>query len=106
MLLEELINLLKPNSILKGNLFPEQVHVIIALPFGNAIKLIGRGDSNQVYDLVIPEDKFSELEFVEQGSYNGDATKFRLASRLKISHASGTGSLVINTKVPCLKLTP
>lgn len=77
--MEEIINRLKPNVIIRGNLFPEQVHVIVALPFGNAIKLIGRGDSNQVYDLVIPEDKFSEIEFVEQGTYIGDAIKFRLA---------------------------
>ncbi|MEJ7829403.1 MAG: DEAD/DEAH box helicase family protein, partial [Segetibacter sp.] len=74
-----LIDKLKPNTVIKGNLFPEQVHVIVAMPFGRAIKLIGRGDSNQVYDLVIPEDKFSEIEFVEQGSYTGDAIKFRLA---------------------------
>jgi superfamily II DNA or RNA helicase len=78
-MIEELINKLKPNTVIKGNLFPEQVHVIVAMAFGNAIKLIGRGDSNQVYDLVIPVDKFSEIEFVEQGSYTGDAIKFRLA---------------------------
>lgn len=77
--MDKLLNKLKPNSIIKGNLFPELVHVIIAMPFGNSIKLIGRGDSNQVYDLVIPPEKFSEIEFVEQGTYNGDATKFRLA---------------------------
>jgi len=77
--MNEFINRLSPNTIIKGNLFPENVHVIIAMPFGNSIKLIGRGDSNQVYDLVIPEDKFSEIEFIEQGSYNGDAGKFRLA---------------------------
>jgi superfamily II DNA or RNA helicase len=77
--MNEFINRLGPNTIIKGNLFPENVHVIIAMPFGNSIKLIGRGDSNQVYDLVIPEDKFSEIEFIEQGSYNGDAGKFRLA---------------------------
>lgn len=77
--MDELLNTLKPNTVVKGNLFPENVHVIVAIPLGNAIKLIGRGDSNQVYDLVIPEDKFSEIEFVEQGSYNGDGIKFRLA---------------------------
>ncbi|MEX2234021.1 MAG: helicase-related protein [Cyclobacteriaceae bacterium] len=74
-----IISKLKPNTVIKGNLFPEQVHVIVAMPFGNAIKLIGRGDSNQVYDLVIPEEKFGEIEFIEQGSYNGDSVKFRLA---------------------------
>jgi SNF2 family DNA or RNA helicase len=77
--MSDLLDRLKPDTIIKGNLFPELVHVIVAFHFGTAIKLIGRGDSNQVYDLIIPEDKFSEIEFVEQGSYNGDAIKFRLA---------------------------
>lgn len=77
--MDELLAKLKANTIIKGNLFPEHVHVILAFPFGNSIRLIGRGDSNQSYDLVIPEGKFSEIEFVEQGSFNGDAHKFRLA---------------------------
>jgi hypothetical protein len=65
---DTILEKLKPNTVIKGNLFPEQVHVIVAMPFGNAIKLVGRGDSNQVYDLVIPEDKYAEIEFVEPGS--------------------------------------
>jgi superfamily II DNA or RNA helicase len=77
--MEELLKKLKPNTVIKGNLFPENVHVIVSMPFGNSIKLIGRGDSNQVYDQVIPAEKFSEIEFVEQGTYKGDPIKFRLA---------------------------
>lgn len=76
---QEIIAKLKPDTIIKGNLFPEQVHVITALPIGNSIKLIGRGESNQVHQLVIPEEKYSEILFVEQGTYQGDASKFRLA---------------------------
>ena len=78
-MVNQILKKLKPNTIIKGNLFPEKVHVLIAEPFGNAIKLIGRGDSNQYYDKVIPIDKLSEIEFVEQDTYNGDAVKFRLA---------------------------
>lgn len=77
--MDELLNKLKPNVIIKGNLFPEQLHVIVAIPLGTAIKLIGRGDSNQLYDLVIPEEKFSEISFIEQDTYSGDSIKFRLA---------------------------
>jgi len=76
--LEQLLSKLKPNTVIRGNLFPENVHIITAQPFGSAIKLIGRGESNQVYDLVIPEDKFSEIEFVEIGTYTGNARHFRL----------------------------
>jgi superfamily II DNA or RNA helicase len=70
---------LKPNTVIKGNLFPEQIHVIVAIPYGQAIKLIGRGESNNVYDLIIPENKYSELVFVEQGTFKGNSSKFRLA---------------------------
>jgi superfamily II DNA or RNA helicase len=78
-MVDQILKRLKPNAIIKGNLFPEQVHVLMVEPFGNAIKLVGRGDSNQYYDKVIPFDKLSEIEFVEQDTYNGDAVKFRLA---------------------------
>jgi len=78
-MVDQILKRLKPNTIIKGNLFPEQVHVLMVEPFGNAIKLVGRGDSNQYYDKVIPFDKLSEIEFVEQDTYNGDAVKFRLA---------------------------
>lgn len=77
--MDEILNKLKPNTIIKGNLFPEKIHVIIATSFGPAIRLIGRGDSNQVYDRVIPKDKLTEIEFVDEGSFKGDASKFRLA---------------------------
>lgn len=77
--MSEILDKLKPNTIIKGNLFPEQVHVITAYQVGEGIKIVGRGDSNKYYDPFIPQEKFSEIIFVEQGSYDGDATKFRLA---------------------------
>ncbi|KAB7726654.1 DUF3883 domain-containing protein [Rudanella paleaurantiibacter] len=73
------IERLKPNTIITGDLFPEQVHVIVAMPFGDSVRIIGRGDSNQSYDRVVAPEQFNRLTFVEQGSYDGNAQKFRLA---------------------------
>ncbi|GAB3789228.1 helicase-related protein [Spirosoma horti] len=49
------------------------------MPFGDSVRIIGRGDSNQSYDRVIAPEQFDRLTFVEQGSYDGNAQKFRLA---------------------------
>lgn len=73
------IERLKPNTIITGDLFPEQVHIIVAMPFGDSVRIIGRGDSNQSYDRVVAPEQFDRLTFVEQGSYDGNAQKFRLA---------------------------
>lgn len=80
-MIEDFIKKLTPNTILKGNLFPEPVRVIVATPLGNAIKLAakGEGDKRDFYELTIPEDRLGELVFFEQNSFRGDAKKFRLA---------------------------
>ncbi len=42
---------LKPNKILRGLLFPEPVQVIVAMPMGAAVKLIGKGQNTKtVYE--------------------------------------------------------
>lgn len=74
----ENLNRLSPNTIIKGNLFPEKVTVIDVKPFGNDIKLLGRGESNQFYDMVIKQEQLSEIEIVEQETFSGDPHKFRL----------------------------
>ena len=45
MLLEQL----KPNVIVRGPIFPEPVQVIVAIPMGTSVKLVGkRLNTNQV----------------------------------------------------------
>ena len=33
----------KPNSIVRGPFFPEPVQVIVILPMGDSVKLVGKG---------------------------------------------------------------
>jgi hypothetical protein len=45
---------LKPNKILCCPLFAEPVEVIVTVPMGNAVKLVGRGiQSGKVVDIVL-----------------------------------------------------
>ncbi|OUJ69895.1 helicase-related protein [Hymenobacter crusticola] len=74
-----ILNRLQPNTILGGDLFPEQVHIIMTQPMGESVRIIGRGDSNQLHDRVLSAAQLDQLVFVEQGSYDGNAQKFRLA---------------------------
>ena len=34
---------LKPNVIVQGPIFPEPVQVIVAIPVGDSVKLVGKG---------------------------------------------------------------
>jgi hypothetical protein len=37
------IDQLKPNVVVRGPLFPEPIQVILTIPMGHAVKLIGKG---------------------------------------------------------------
>ena len=37
------IDQLKPHVVVRGPLFPEPIQVIVTIPMGNAVKLIGKG---------------------------------------------------------------
>lgn len=44
----------KPGSIVRGTLFPEPVQVIVCVPLGEPIKLVGKGlDSGRVYEAIL-----------------------------------------------------
>ncbi len=75
---EELLERLRPDVIIKGNLFPENVKVILATPVENAVKLIARGSNDRLYELTIYEDQFDSIEFVDKDTFGGDPIKFRL----------------------------
>jgi hypothetical protein len=71
---------LKPNVVLRGPLFPEQVQVIVTVPLGEAIKVIAKGlRTGQVYEPVFSDDLLSRLEASpEKEPFNGDPHRFRL----------------------------
>ncbi|MFQ5455308.1 MAG: helicase-related protein [Nitrospirota bacterium] len=82
---------LKPNSIVQGALFKEQIKIIAIIPMGDVIKLVGKGlDSGQVYEPVLNDEQLSKLEVIpEKEPFDGDPARFRLgieAKRLKLAY--------------------
>jgi len=71
---------MKSNVILRGSLFPEPLKVIVAVPMGDAIKLIGKGiNTNQVYESILSKEHLAQLEATpEQEPFDGNALHFRL----------------------------
>jgi Protein NO VEIN, C-terminal len=87
---------LKTDKILRGPIFPEPGQVIIAVPMGEAVKLVGKGvkTGNRGFDLVSrkphPEDPKTAIDVrfieVKGGSDTGDivlrASEYNTAKRL------------------------
>jgi hypothetical protein len=71
---------LQPNAIVTGSLFPEPVQVIVTVPMGNSLKLIGKGlRTHQVYEPILTLDQLAELHVTpDQEPFDGDPLKFRL----------------------------
>jgi hypothetical protein len=82
---------LKQNITVYGPLFPEPVQVIIAVPMGSSVKLIGKGvRSSTVYEPILSAEQLSQLKASpSQEPFDGDASKFRLgveAMRLGLAY--------------------
>lgn len=82
---------LKPNTVLRGSLFPEPVQVIVTIQMGDSIKLIGKGlNTGQVHELVLSREQIASLEATPQKEpFDGDAGRFRLgveAMRLQLAY--------------------
>lgn len=82
---------LKPNVIVRGPIFPEPVQVIVTIPMGTAVKLVGKGlNSGQVHEPILTEDQIDLLEATpEKEPFDGDPMKFRLgveALRLALAY--------------------
>lgn len=85
------IDQLKPDAIIQGTLFHEQVKVIVVVPMGDVIKLVGKGlETGQVYEPVLNDEQLSKLEIIpEKEPFDGDPSRFRLgieAMRLKLAY--------------------
>jgi hypothetical protein len=82
---------LKQNVTVYGPLFPEPVQIIIAVPMGSSVKLIGKGvRSNTVYEPILSAEQLQQLHASPaQEPFDGDANKFRLgveAMRLGLAY--------------------
>src|SRR5579859_6223177 len=82
---------LKQNVTVYGPLFPEPVQIIIAVPMGSSVKLIGKGvRSSTVYEPILSIEQLGQLHASPaQEPFDGDASKFRLgveAMRLGLAY--------------------
>jgi hypothetical protein len=82
---------LKQNVTVYGPLFPEPVQIIIAVPMGSSVKLIGKGvRSSTVYEPILSAQQLGQLHASPaQEPFDGDAIKFRLgveAMRLGLAY--------------------
>lgn len=87
MLTEEL----KPGITVYGPLFPEPVQVIVAIPMGASVKLVGKGaKSNSVYEPILSIEQLALLTASPAHEpFDGDARKVRLgieAMRLGLAY--------------------
>jgi len=69
----------KPGSTVTGPLFPEPAQVIVCVPIGASIKLIGKGlDSGKVYEPVLDENQLATLKVSpDQPPFDADPIHFR-----------------------------
>jgi hypothetical protein len=82
---------LKPNVVVRGPFFPEPVQVIVAIPMGDSIKLVGKGlTTGQVHEPILSTEQVAKLETSpEKESFDGDPQRFRLgieALRLALAY--------------------
>ncbi len=82
---------LKPNITVHGPLFPEPVQVIVTIPMGASVKLVGKGvQSNSVYEPILSAEQVALLTASPAlEPFDGDARKFRLgieAMRLGLAY--------------------
>ena len=71
---------LKPNVIVRGAIFPEPVQVIVVVPMGNSVKLIGKGlTTGKVHEPILNAEQLASLEATpDKEPFDGDALRFRL----------------------------
>jgi hypothetical protein len=75
-----LLDQLKPNIIVRGPIFPEPVQVIVAIPMGTSVKLVGKGlNTNQVHEPILNAEQLAQLvSSPEKEPFDGDPLRFRL----------------------------
>lgn len=75
-----IVDQLRPDTIIRSSLFPEPVKLIATVPMGDSIKLIGTGlNSNQTYQPVLSLEELANLEISpEQQPFDGNSNRFRL----------------------------
>ena len=86
-----LLDQLKPNIVVRGPIFPEPVQVIVVLPMGGAVKLVGKGlNTGQVHEPILNAEQLAQLICTaDKEPFDGDPQHFRLgieAMRLALAY--------------------
>ena len=70
---------LKANIIVRGSIFPEPVQVLVVVPMGSSVKLIGTGiNTNHTYQAILNAEQLEKLESSpEKEPFDGNAQYFR-----------------------------
>ena len=82
---------LVPGSVVEGPLLPEPVEVLVVVPIGAAVKLIGKGlRTGQVHEPILSAEQLQQLTATpREPLFDGDASKFKLgieAARLGLAY--------------------
>lgn len=85
------IEQLQPNTIIRGDLLPEPVVVITAMPIGDSVKIFGKGvETNQVHEPIYSAEQLNTLSIsLGNDSFDGDSFRFRTgveALRLSLAY--------------------
>ncbi|MBI3967025.1 MAG: DEAD/DEAH box helicase, partial [Chloroflexi bacterium] len=86
-----LVEALKPGAVVTGPLLPEPVEIIAVIPFGNSVKLIGKGlATKQVREPILSQVQLAQLTISPAlQPFDGDPARFRLgieAQRLGLAY--------------------
>lgn len=89
--MQDLVAKLKADVIVRGPIFPEPVQVIVVIPMGDSVKLVGKGlSSGQVHEPILSLAQLAQLETSpEKEPFDGDPLQFRLgieALRLSLAY--------------------
>jgi len=82
---------LVPGSVVEGPLLPEPVEVLVVVPVGTSIKLIGKGlRTGRVHEPILDSGQLGQLATTpKEPRFDGDAAKFKLgieAARLGLAY--------------------
>ncbi|MEX1096132.1 MAG: SNF2-related protein, partial [Planctomycetales bacterium] len=85
------VDAIRPGSIVRGPTLPEAVEVLALVPFGDSLKVIGRGlNSGLTFDPVLSQAQLAQLTVsADREPFDGDARLFRLgveAHRLGLAY--------------------
>ena len=82
---------LKPTIVVRGPIFPEPVQVIVVIPMGGSVKLVGKGlNTGHVHEPILNTEQLAQLTCTaDKEPFDGDPQHFRLgieAMRLGLAY--------------------